>query len=625
MDNTALHTFLFHCPVALRSLVLLGSWDNFSKPYRLELDARRGRNYWRGCFTFSDIICDGDLDEHVPKRNGPLKMGGTYWYYYKVDDDDECHNPSEPSTTFCPLLPGQRLNVLELPTEGHCRNNSAPSDGFTRNPSDRYLNPVPPKPLRLSPHSGKASQNSPLPLPSPWAPRSATYPPPEAFLSPNVMRHARSASASPHMPSTPLFTDFKCLKDKLASKRSGSRSRSSSKSQELEIGLPVLVSTTADDLDLIPLGSFGPAPTLGPAPTSAPRETTSAPATSTRPPPMSRNGFCPLGSHPVDPAHDAVFARSEPPAERKPSHSRGVSHIPSTVIKSEFKLDRGRTRANSADTRRTQHYLFSNDPWLSTPKLQQTFGIDSEDAVENVQSAPTLRRPSSLAPPSTDERPTSSHGSSRSPSLRNSPLDKELPALPRYLKPAPLFACSSPTEPLIEEAFPVSEDDDSDSVLGDLISDYEDKPGSHFSMWSNESSAYTSTSEDEGVSSPTFSSLTSDAGSPMRFSLRDSEDEFSAANGETHLPAAPPRLDDVRVSAFGSDLFGLDIQHADSAPRRQAACFGLGFQYSLPDDDTGSKTTITAAPEIRPESSVQRGSEVNRLMDDFSYLGDAVV
>jgi hypothetical protein len=69
------------CPVALRSLVLLGSWDNFSRPYPLELDARRGRNHWRGCFTFSDIICDGDLKEPAQKRNGPLKMGGTYWYY----------------------------------------------------------------------------------------------------------------------------------------------------------------------------------------------------------------------------------------------------------------------------------------------------------------------------------------------------------------------------------------------------------------------------------------------------------------------------------------------------------------------------------------------------------------
>lgn len=72
---------LSHCPAALRSVILLGSWDNFTGPYPLELDVRRGHNFWRGCFTFSDVICDGDLDDLTTKRNGPLKMGGTYWYY----------------------------------------------------------------------------------------------------------------------------------------------------------------------------------------------------------------------------------------------------------------------------------------------------------------------------------------------------------------------------------------------------------------------------------------------------------------------------------------------------------------------------------------------------------------
>jgi hypothetical protein len=93
------------------------------------------------------------------------------------------------------------------------------------------------------------------------------------------------------------------------------------------------------------------------------------------------------------------------------------------------------------------------------------------------------------------------------------------------------------------------------------------------------------------------------------------------------LSATPPRLDDVRISAFGTDLFSLDIQHADSAPRRQAACFGLGFQYSLPDDDTTSKTTITAS-SLRPEPSVQRESslsQLNGLINDFAYLGEAVL
>lgn len=45
-------------------------------------------------------------------------MGGTYWYYYRLDGELEQHDPVEPSTTACPLLPGQQVNILEVPTLG---------------------------------------------------------------------------------------------------------------------------------------------------------------------------------------------------------------------------------------------------------------------------------------------------------------------------------------------------------------------------------------------------------------------------------------------------------------------------------------------------------------------------
>jgi hypothetical protein len=175
----------------------------------------------------------------------------------------------------------------------------------------------------------------------------------------------------------------------------------------------------------------------------------------------------------------------------------------------------------------------------------------------------------------------------------------------------------------------------------------DEKPSSHFSTWSNESMAFDyPTSDDEVTNSPTFSSLaSSDAGSPLQCSSRysymisqheseaddvssqEEEEEEEEEQTTGFLSATPPRLDDVRISAFGADLFSLDIQHADSAPRRQAACFGLGFHYSLPDDDTTSKTTITES-SLRPEPSVQRESslsQLNGLINDFAYLGDAVI
>ena len=46
----------------------------------MERDVKRSRGQWRGCYTFEDIICDGDGGSS-PKRTGGLKMGSTYYYY----------------------------------------------------------------------------------------------------------------------------------------------------------------------------------------------------------------------------------------------------------------------------------------------------------------------------------------------------------------------------------------------------------------------------------------------------------------------------------------------------------------------------------------------------------------
>ncbi|KAF2124773.1 hypothetical protein P153DRAFT_390241 [Dothidotthia symphoricarpi CBS 119687] len=640
MDNTALHTFWFHCPAALRSVVLLGSWDNFAKPYLLKLDTRRGRCLWKGCFTFADIICDGDLDNLSPKRDGPLKMGGTYWYYYKVDGEEESHNPTEPSTTFCPLLPGQRLNVLEIPHEGHRRSSSANSDVFTRNPGDRYLTPVPPSTPRPlpSPQLGDTSTqpyNTLMALP--WASRSASYPPADRFLSPNVVRHARSASASPLLSSTPLLGEFKGLKEKLVSKRSRSRSRSETK--ELEIGLPVLISTTIDHHHLISPSSFRPPPS--PLPRDTPL------ATDHQRLPALRKQFAPLGSHPVDPVWDATPNIAELSGEQERPRRRPQSHMPFTVGINESDLSSGRVRANSADTRRTEHGLFSNAPWLSSPEPQHSFDDVSAAEVEAAQQfhpAPVLRRPSaSLELPFISERPTSSHGEDCSSSLRSSSFDKALPALPRYFEPEPLFVCNDSTvhelpaeEPRYEQRPQENQDAD------DFIVQFAERSRSHFSTWSSDSLTFSyPNSDDEAVQSPTFSSLTSDCSSPRRLSTRfsyveqrcDTDYDMTSTEGSSaYLSASPPQLDQLRISTFGPNLFNVDIQHTDPTPHRKVACFGLGFQgfqgYSLPDDGD-SKSTITETT-LRPEPTdrSQRessASHLERLMDEFGYLGDAVV
>ena len=324
----------------------------------------------------------------------------------------------------------------------------------------------------------------------------------------------------------------------------------------------------------------------------------------------------------------------------------------------EFDVEPGRSRANSADTRRTKRSLYATDPWVSSPKFQHEFesGIQQAREVQFFKPAPVLKRPVPFV--ATEERPSSSYGGSRSPTLREAPLQKNLPALPRYLTPAPLFACNTSSS---EDATPIEEADTEDAVTDDILSAYEndeepmaqisEKQRSHFSTWSSFDSYVTS--DDDGVASPTFSSATSvssDAGSPLRQSVRYSfaeqafhkaqtttineEDEEEEEEYATDRTSTPPQLDlnTLRLSAmsFSSDLFNLDIQHPEAMPRRQAACFGLGFQgYSLPEDASKSKETIQSEATLRPKRvSVQRESstsQLDMLMDDFSYLGDAVV
>ncbi|KAI4711632.1 hypothetical protein J4E89_003073 [Alternaria sp. Ai002NY15] len=567
-------------------------------------------------------------------------MGGTYWYYYKVDEDDECHNPSEESTTFCPLLPGQRLNVLDVPREGgHSRSISDTSSAFTRDPKDRYLTPVPPASLRPG-------------LPS------------------RSVRHARSASASPYMPSTPIFPDFKVLKEKLASKRSASRNRSGSKTRELDISAPVLVSG-GEELNLIPLSVYRPS-------IESIREVDIPTTTTSRAVPNIRREFSPLASHPVDPVHDSLFGPAELPTPDERPTRRRRSHVPSTVITSEFKVEQSRLRANSSDTRRTQHYLFSNDPWLSSPKLQEDFEVEDRVVEDDTPSAPVLSRPSTfLGAPISNERPTSSHGGNQSTNLRQSPLDKELPALPRYLIPAPLYACNEATISELPASEPENEfeEDEDDERLDNFSVSFQDKARSHFSTWSNDSIGYNSPisdSNDDAVLSPTFSSLTSNdsdidtpqgllihysyasprqATSPKHVSTvpeiqtistdttdNEEEEESEEDVQSPYRLSTPPQLNELRISTFGSDLFKVETQHSDASSRRssrrQAACFGLGFQYSLPEHDVGSKTTLAESTVVAETERLQRSISVQRessmsgvhaLMEDFAFLGDAVI
>ena len=79
---------------------------------------------------------------------------------YRLDDDSECFNPKEPNTASCPLLPGQYVNVLDVPIQqsypDSTRNASLVSlteQVFTLNPADKFATPCPPTPSQARPCS----------------------------------------------------------------------------------------------------------------------------------------------------------------------------------------------------------------------------------------------------------------------------------------------------------------------------------------------------------------------------------------------------------------------------------------------------------------------------------------
>ncbi|TPX18545.1 uncharacterized protein E0L32_011583 [Thyridium curvatum] len=220
--TTTLFTFMLQTHPSINSVHLVGSWDNFSKPYLMERDSRRSRGQWRGCYTFKDIMCDGH-DSTIAKRDGGLKMGETYYFYYELDGATETHDPSQPSTTACPFLPGQTVNTLTVPMEQTLRTRSASlnslrdGDFKTMDPKHKFVTPRPPPPVpglatlrpETSPHKRRSSRSvSPQ-----WNPRSlfkrksssssnSSSTEPSESDEPRPVSHAGSYQARPSLASS---------------------------------------------------------------------------------------------------------------------------------------------------------------------------------------------------------------------------------------------------------------------------------------------------------------------------------------------------------------------------------------------------------------------------------------
>ncbi|KAJ9165427.1 Gtp-binding protein [Coniochaeta hoffmannii] len=92
-------SFSLRVSSGVKSVHLLGSWDNYSGQLPLSKDKSASKSgSWKGTFRFQ-----GDT----------LEAGQRYWYYYIIDGYHVSHNPSEASTVE--PTTGRELNILDVP------------------------------------------------------------------------------------------------------------------------------------------------------------------------------------------------------------------------------------------------------------------------------------------------------------------------------------------------------------------------------------------------------------------------------------------------------------------------------------------------------------------------------
>lgn len=117
MSSTQL-SFSLRVSSGVKSVHLLGSWDNYSGQLPLSKDKSSKSGSWKGTFRF----------------NGTLKSGSRYWYYYIIDGYHVAHNPSVDSTVE--PTTGRALNILDMP-KSSSKSSSSKSSSSSKKSSSR--------------------------------------------------------------------------------------------------------------------------------------------------------------------------------------------------------------------------------------------------------------------------------------------------------------------------------------------------------------------------------------------------------------------------------------------------------------------------------------------------------
>jgi hypothetical protein len=574
---------------------------------------------------------------------------------YQLDDSIEFHNSAEPSTTSCPLLPGQLVNVLNVPfhlSNGRSRNDSVSSTSSelrTMNPEDKFLNPRPvptPPPMLARLNTSPTFPQPPNPSDSstwsgsPWSAKSFSS---SRGVSPNsaaalrIFRLPRKASLdgrSRSISPTNKQTGLRAALRQLTSPRPVSPDGgingggTDQTTCELEISERLLRSRT----------SSGRVSKLSSKSSSKSASREQSPASKTE--------------------RQAVLLQMSQLALRRgleqPSDLQEPFAVPS------FQSNR-RQRSRSRDPSSLRNSLTVPDDCIVEMSLHDASGHRYQ-ALETLKEAPSQQTTPTW--PATARKVDEND---RSCGLPHPALEKRLPTLPNSPSSAypPSAASDSPAKRFSEELKNLKSHFSEMTVSSISYSSLVEKDRSHFSEWTA-TTLERSPSSDYCIDSICFSSRESSPqrrpSSPYKVHSMSSEAKVTVAREDTLMSDSemlPSTISCSTISScdstppspsyqvFNLPLNGID-NFASSEKRYGMTADGRHPGLTLPESLQASDTTLKmqkpsllqeevnpTTPRVgirRPNSIVQmpnhqgfpHSASMQQLMDELSYLGDMI-
>jgi hypothetical protein len=152
-------TFSLRVSSGVKTVHLLGSWDNYVGQLPLAKDKSSSKGTWKGTFRF---------------QNSTLEAGQRYWYYYIIDGYHVSHNPSEKTTIE--QTTGRELNILDVPKSKSSSSSSSSSAHKSSSKSSRdSRHKEKSKRTTLDIPKGRPLSTSQIKAPKPQAPHATRH------------------------------------------------------------------------------------------------------------------------------------------------------------------------------------------------------------------------------------------------------------------------------------------------------------------------------------------------------------------------------------------------------------------------------------------------------------------